>query len=322
MRGNMRVVGAVLAVALVAVAMAPMARADMDRPTWTVGDSWAYEIRGGFPGVADAVPGTGSLRMEVVGTDSIKVGGMSYSSYGLEVAVNITAGSIAFNIPGEMWVRTSDLAVVRTTFTTTFSIPPLVVESVFVTTNDPPEKISWPLTTGKTWSTTSTVTTQVTAAGQPPLTTTETNMKRFSVEAARDITVPAGAFSTTPVRTDLDGGYQMNFWSPQAGNFVRQQTFDGLDAEVGGIELTSYNYQAGAQFLGLPLFLWFIIALVAIIAVVIAVGLRRRKRPVPVAMPPPVGPPAAPPEQGPPETPPPSLEVPPPSLPRGSGSMS
>lgn len=313
MLAKVRILWLASMVVLATVALMPAARADMGRPTWTVGDYWRYS----FTGEQMGLPGTGSMRLEVVGTESVVVGGATYSSYRAELAINMTSDSLTFNIPGEMWFRTSDLAFVKATMTMTVSVPPMSFTMTLTMTYNPPQELHWPFSMGSTWSVTSLLTTVVEMTGVPPETESGTEVSNYTVLAEQDVTVPAGTFATIPVRANTTStilGTSMavstvTYWSSEVGSYVREQTFDDLGQELTDAELAAYNYQnppGAAGILGLPVYAWPIIAVVIVAAIVAAVVLRRKRPPVPEMIP--QAPPAAPPP--PPPGPPPPLAPP------------
>src|SRR5947207_12954583 len=79
--------------------------------------------------------------------------------------------------------------------------------------------------------------------------------------------------------------YTINYWSPQAGNSVRNEAYNGGGSSPsGGYNLTDYKYQSGSFFttvlIGLPLWIWLV--LIVFIAALVGVSdaiLRRRLRP-------------------------------------------
>ena len=275
MRPSVRMCALALALAIAAVAAVPPARADMDKPSWNPGDYWVYsatDVGFGFGGS----PGT--VRYDVLGPDTVNVGGTDYPAYRLKVTANATSSTVTFNA-ADVWYRTSDLALVQQSWNVTADVPFFgrVIVSVIVTF-DPPLGLAWPFTSGKTWSSTTTITTVTTYGGFTPPPITGTLDDDYVVQAATTVTVPAGTFDTTPVRaTETGGDYTIGYWSPQAGNAARQQSFDDTDAQLSSQELTSYRY-AGSGFLGLPLVVWLLIILVVFLIVLGVVFLRRQRR--------------------------------------------
>jgi hypothetical protein len=136
-----------------------------------------------------------------------------------------------------------------------------------------------------------------------PLTT------KFEVQSDASITVPAGTFTTAPVKETAMGStsYNINYWSPQAGNSVRTESHNSTGGPSGGYNLTSYRYQAGSFFttifVGLPVWIWLIVIALVLVAVIGVVVVRRRKPRV-GAPPPGWAPPQQPPSGPPPESPP------------------
>ena len=302
------VFGIILPVAL--GAFAPAARGAMSRPTWSVGDYWEYAMTGestisGFP----VYPGDAAMRMEVLGLETLNLsGGLGlYAAYHAGLTLTITQGNLQIDIPGDIWFRTADLALAKYRISVTYSSP-LGNQTITVTvTFDPPLEIRWPVSETNTWSPTSLMTLVQEITGQPNQTVSGTIRVQDLVEAPQDVTVPAGRFSTTPLRmTQITGDYSRQFWSSQAGNEASEKTYYSNGTQAGSRDLTSYRYQAagpgggggGGNVLGLPPILWIVILIgvFVVVAVLLAV---RPKRPteatVPAPMPPQPVPPPSPP---------------------------
>ncbi len=263
----------VLAIMFAAPALAPPARASLGVPAWSVGDYWTYELTGD----ASPTPGSSSkVRYDVLGTESVTVSGNSYTSYHVKLTFTASSGSSSF------------------TLTVTYN---------------PPVEVRWPLTASAQWSASSVVTTVIEFTGQPPSTTTAALAESLRVKPDESKTVPAGTFTATPlVETETGGGsYVKGYWSGVVGNVVEQKSYDSNDAEIGGMELTSYRHAppGAGNILGLPIVAWALILLVIIIAVIAAVMMRRRRPVVPAGFPP-TGPPTTPqaPMAPPPQAPP------------------
>ena len=292
------------------------ARADIDRPVWKNGNFWVYEGTGGAGGVGGA--GHVKLRLDVVGTEAMSVGGTSYESYHTRVAVNVTSGTLPIDSPGDAWFRTSDLSLVKLVLTTTVMTPfgqPFT--AVTTVTMNPPQRMQWPLSAGATWTVTGVATVVLEITGQPPHTTAQTVSGTATVGAAESRTVTAGRFDTNPVTlTTSDGNTSKSYWSREAGNYVEQNSHDSSNRDAGSSQLTSYSYTAPSTLggagtnLGLSWYVWIAVVGIAVAVVVVLVAVRRRPRmpePVPPEAPVTAGPasPEAPMEQGPPNEPPP-----------------
>jgi len=312
-----------VAIAIVTACAVPLfsttARATMEVPAWRVGDFWLYD----FAGASGPTPGgTGTLRYEVLGTESVTVAGISYQAYHANLTFTVIAGSLTLTVPGDAWFRTSDLSPVKTTFTITIDIGGgNTFTEIFTVTYNPPVAMQWPLTANAQWSVSSVVTTVIEIVGQPPQTSTGTLSATLRVDPDETRTVPAGTFTTTPV-TQTDSStrdYQRSYWSRAAGNPAEQRSFASNDTETGSMKLRSYRYTpssgggGGGAVLGLPPIVWAVIILVVIVGVVALLAMRRRRPAVPAAYPPgmaqapmtPQAPPPMPPSQpgGPPPPP-------------------
>ncbi len=235
--------GAVLVViAIVAVGFALPARAAMSKPAWTAGDYWAYAMSSG-PNV------TGTQRTDVVGAETVTVGGVPYPSYRtlLDQRVVLAGPSPGyFNLTGASWYRTSDLAQVMLDVNGTIEMPPFFSSTIWErVTWDPPLDILWPLVPGNTWAATSWNNATIEIGGPPPFYTNVSLTTSFTVMAEGPVTVPAGTFPTTPLNATTGGYSNVTYWSPTVGNGVLFRTFDPMGAEMQRLELTSYRYQAG-----------------------------------------------------------------------------
>ena len=152
--------GLVIVVVSALLLAAQPARADAARPTWSVGDYWEYDILGAISPSGEA----GTLRLDVVGQDSLSVGAATYSTHRTNLTFNVTLLGTPYEIHGNAWFRTTDLALAKLNF----SITVLGFTSSIAITNEPPLSIQWPLTAGKTWDVASTMTVVTEIPGFPP----------------------------------------------------------------------------------------------------------------------------------------------------------
>ena len=310
-------VGFAIVILSVMPAVSMTARASMDIPVWRVGDYWVYD----FTGEGSPMPGgSGTIRFEVLGTESVTVAGISYPSYHANMTFTFLEGSVTLTIPGDAWFRTSDLAPVKTAFTITISFGGTIYTETVTATYNPPPEMRWPLAANAQWSVSSVVTTVIEISGQPPQTTTGTLSASVRVDPEESRTVPAGTFTTSPVVETMSGtgDYGRSYWSRDAGNSVEERSFASNDTQTGSMQLRSYRYTptgpGGGNILGLPPVLWAVILVVVLIAVIAAVIMRRRRPMAPAAVPPgtmqaPYGPPTPP---QPPPMPPSQPGAPPP----------
>jgi hypothetical protein len=318
---KMRVLAVALALvsALALLAFVAPARASTALPTWSIGDYWVYNLTGFSPFTG---ANSGTWRMDTVGTDSITIGGTTFSAYHLKdnISVTITSGSTTTTITeyGDSWYRTSDLALAKQT--RGLSLGGLV-ENI-TTTNSPPPGYQWPLTAGATWSQNYQIK-EVIVLGSMTSTTYLNVTGSVTVQSDTNVTVAAGSFSTTPVEQSGAGSTNTSYWSATAGNVVESESQSpspyGPTSEV--LQLKSFNHQANAGgvsglFLGLLLWEWIGLILVVVVIVAVAVLLVRRRpgmpQPAPPGTEPPTGPtPLGQQPPGPPSGPPPQAPGPP-----------
>jgi len=284
-----------LLIAALAFTAAP-ARAAVDRPAWAAGDFWVYAYSSALTGTAI----TGTLRMDVTGSESVMVNGSSYPTYHVAATLTIPFGSLTLTLPADIWYSSSTLAIVKIVATVNLTFGTVSANSHIAISGNPPQIIQWPLTAGASWDSSTVVwavTTNSTGAvsyTSAPLTT------HFEVQTDASITVPAGTFTTSPVKETTTGStsFVINYWSPQAGNSARTESHNSSGQSAGSYNLTSYRYQGGSffttVFVGLPVWIWLIL-LVLVVAGVVGTVLVRRRRPRVGTPPPGWAPPQQPP---------------------------
>lgn len=298
------VVVAVLTLSLAAISFVPTVRASTALPTLSTGDYWTYNLTGFNFGIGQS--GSGSYKFNVVGTESVTAGGTSYMAYHekLNVTVTVTQGSTTttLSIPGDQWLRTSDLATVKESLSISF----LGASITETRTNTPPPMIQWPLTSGAAWND-SYMVTAVSVLGSIISTTFSNATSAYSVGTDASITVPAGTFTATPLKqTAPDGSYNVSYWSATVGAPVKEDTVGAFGATGMSLQLSSYSHAAGVGglFLGLPILAWIGIVAVVIVVIAAVVVLRLRKPKMPQGMPPAQPPMQGMPPQGPGQVPP------------------
>ncbi len=248
MTKSLRIVWLVLVIAFAAaVVVVPPARANMARPAWSVGDYWAYDVLGASP----LLPGSGTLRGDVAGTETVRVDGVDYPSYRLATVARLQIVgpfTVYVNLSGNAWYRTSDLSLVKEATAGTEEVPGIGSFPIAETlTWSPPQDIRWPLTTGTIWATSGWMNITLTILGIPNYMNT-TVVANWAVEPERTVTVPAGSFLTTPLNgTDPSGSWNTSYWSPDAGNFVLQSSFDSTGVGMQRIALTGFRYAAATD---------------------------------------------------------------------------
>jgi hypothetical protein len=293
------------------LAVAAPARASTALPRWSAGDYWSYNMTLNMGMLGSA---TGLWRMEVVGMDSLTIGGMTFDAYHLKdnVSVTVTYGSTTSTITekGDSWYRTSDLAQAKQVVSLNLG----GAVSTTTSTNIPPPAYQWPLTAGATWSQTYQIKTFL-DYGSLTSTTFVNVTRSVTVQAETSITVPAGTFTVNQVAESGGGNTTTSSWSEKAGNKVAAESTNPYGQPAESMKLNSYKYGAGSGtvgglFLGLDSVTLYIIIVVAagVVIAVAAVGMRLRSRKKQQVPPPPPmvqGTLSGPPSQGPGEGPPP-----------------
>jgi len=308
-RSRFLVAGVVGFLSLAVIAASMPARAGLSKPVWSRGDFWVYQTHG----TANPIGGTGTLRYEVLGTESATINGVTYSTYHAKVAVNATSGSVSVNVPGEAWFRESDLAVVKLVLTLTLQSYGQTITSKTTVTTAPPVDVHWPLNAGERWSATAVTATVVEVTGQPPtILPPQTDVVTMLAGDPENRTVPAGTFKVTPVSQTASTRLVRSYWSSDAGNTVEEKSY-GNGTEEGSMGLSSYRYAAAEAPAGLlgflqnPLGLILLTVAIIVVAVVTVVAVRRSRRSPAVLSPiPPTSGPAEAVIPGPPQEPPPA----------------
>jgi hypothetical protein len=297
-----RFVAAGLTILLVATFafLAQPATASTARPTWAAGDFWLYSYRASALGTTYS----GSLRLDVVGSESVTLNGTAYSSYRVKATIAYDFGGASLTYKGDVWYTTDSLAIAQISITVNIS------GSLAITIwGNPPQHINWPLSNGDSWSSATDITIKEVLPNGTAMSTYTRLSTTFTVLADASVTVPAGTFMTTPVKESMTGStfYNVNYWSPQAGNSVRSESYNGTSGPSGGYNLTDYKYQNGnfftSVFVGLPVWIWLVLLVVIAAVVGIAVAMRRRRTrtgPPPPGWSPPQEPPTGPPPGSPP----------------------
>ncbi len=295
MHTSARVMVAAFALLLVAAfALVPgTAKANMNKPSWAAGDYWVYAVSAGSLATSNT-----TLRMDVTGTESVTVNGTAYSTYHVAATISFKfIGTTTF--PADIWFSTDSLAIVKIKVVATVNLGNITAGGTFEVAGNPPQTIMWPLTAGATWSSSTLVWTTTTNSTGAKTYAKASLTTDFSVQSDATITVPKGTFSTTPLKeTSSNGSYSINYWSADVGNWARVGNYDSSGRDQGDFNLTAYNYQGGSFFtsivFGLPVWIWLVLLVVILVAIVGLFAVRRRRPPT-RAMPP--SPPPMPPQE-------------------------
>lgn len=252
------------------------------------------------------------MTMKVKNKESIEVGGTRYEAYVIDETMSM---SIVMTFEGErysetmtsegiQWLRTSDLATLKTDTETSYSSFGMTASSQSTVTYDPPmDSYQFPMSIAETWTSVCTVTTveSYDFNGEPDSweTTYESSMV-YEALHVEDVTVPAGTYETFVIWSmetseDFMGGgapffgsgpgYILNYYSPDIGFPVKSEYYYPDRELYMSLDLVSYR-EGGSEpgkgpgsFGGdLPIYLLLIPMLIVIILTSVMVMRRRRRR--------------------------------------------
>ncbi len=263
----------ILVLAALALGTAGRAAAAQGAPSWATGDIWVYAPSGG----------NGTLTWTVMEQTTVSVTSGTYNVW--HVAAATSSGSISFTI--DTYLTTDGLRTVKTSGT----IP---LFGLITTTYSPPMPTAdFPLSVGKKWQGTSSVTTTIGS-----ISNTVSDDWNGTVTGETSVTVPAGTFTAAVIRSPSSGNpYDVSYYSETVGWMVKTEHYNGVGTLTSSESLTSYKYSGNT--------LLIILLVVGILVIVAAAGvllLRRRRPRMPQAMPPQGYPPQQPfpPPKGPP----------------------
>ncbi len=206
----------------------PGAKAQGSAPSWSVGDYWEHRGQADVMGM----PYVATLKQQVVGTESVVVGGVAYDTYRCAGWQNVSWGPVSAQMTGNLFYRASDLALVREDM--------MASGTEMVATFDPPlRSFVFPLFNGETWSSTTLV--NVTVGGTP---SSQRLTYDYTVSGPQAVTVPAGtfpAFNVTQQERGVPGNWSAVFYSDAAGFYVRAAS-PFMTGDVFNLDLAYYRY--------------------------------------------------------------------------------
>ena len=259
-----------LPVAFVASTHATSKHALLDKPNWTVGDFWNYNISLTVPDPTSFGPpltGLGTATMVVNATENLIVAGASYDTYRVTTKTNVALNGFALGFTFEAWYLRSNISLVKSIVNVSF----VGLEENY----SPPQTMRWPVALGGSWTSTSVVTIDIPAFRAHFVQPTSVN---FTAKGPEKITVPAGRFEALPLqKTDTINGAgfspgtafsiwtnemglavwrhlspdnsvtrTLSFWSNNVGAPVRQVIMGDLGFKASS-DLQSFRYQAGVN---------------------------------------------------------------------------
>lgn len=281
---------------------------DLEKPTWSVGDKWEYNMTFTEGGM------NGTMKMEVEGTTTITVNDTNYDVYMLEMSgsgtMSMSGMTGNWTMDGTGYLQQSDLAMVKTVMdmnmTMTMEYPSpgtYYMSSSNTTTYSPPlDENDFPISVGETWTATATATsTEETSSNMPyypsgNTTSTTTETENYECLCTESVTVPAGTFNTYKIKSQEPGSnsYEIDYISSDVGFMVKSETYNETGQLSSTMELTSYSYAGpeeeeggigetlGKEVGGVSILYWLIIIVIILVVIVIALVALKRKKKAPI----------------------------------------
>ena len=299
---------AVLAVRVLAVlfalALVPLVTstpAPLDRPSWTVGDSWTYATN------TTLTPGlnlTGSVTSAVRGRVAVAAGGSSVSAYDVLLSGSGTAAGTVATSAGNVtvqgtWILTGEERFDPMDYQPLYNLLDLSVNGTYqnlvpfsirvqntTTLRILADDWQYPLAPGTAGHITAVYNFTQDFYGPSGMEVHGAGTGNwtfgFSIQASPSVATPAGTFEAYRVtETWPDGSTEVSFPAAQVGNNVRTESY-GPDGNLTSVTtLTAYRYQAleAPTFLGLTGVQWALVGVAVVLAAVaLGVVLRRRRR--------------------------------------------
>jgi hypothetical protein len=139
--------------------------------------------------------------------------------------------------------------------------------------------------------------------GSPSTSTEEISISYVAASTIDTIVTSVGTFSSLKITaTESDGDSVVYWWSPEVGNFVKQQEFSSGSSQPSvSMILTDFNRAASTSSVTLFIGIGAGVAIFAVIVLIVVLIMRRRPgQPIPYQPGMPEPQPYAPPPQGPP----------------------
>lgn len=287
-----------VAAAFLLVVPAAARAATLDRPTLTVGDYWIYRTN------STVVPGLrldGRLTSSVIDRETATVQGAPLDVFRVvlngtgtatvHLPPSVGSGSVTgtWLLTGEDLLETTELKPVESLFGLTVTgsgFPQFTVQvqnATYFRIDD--DGWTFPLSPGRSGSVVERFnsTQTVYSSFAQPITTNGTGRwtLTYSMADLTSVTTPAGTFAAYPINETWPGGaLDRHFFSPDVGNDVRTESYNGTHVLLSTTQLIGFRYQAAEppRFLGLSLTEWAAVAAVVAIATISTVLLLRRRR--------------------------------------------
>jgi hypothetical protein len=270
-------------------------------PKISVGDRFEYEIEADIPDVGGSISfeSQGTMNYTVEKTEEIVVGGSTYETYVIRVEGSQISktGDIETTLfsEGHDWIRTSDLATIKsqittTTYTQTGDDTHTSMYNISMIYDPPLDNYNFPMSIGRSWTKSGEIRYSYKSGSE---TLDETFFGPFEFEALHEkqVLVPAGSFETFVLwnqelyTKEKTIACTLDYYSPKLGFPVKSESFDSQRNLYYTMELVSYNKVAveddsdGNGIFGVSdsNFLFLLIIIIVIVLVLVLIIYKRRK---------------------------------------------
>jgi hypothetical protein len=246
-----------------------------EMPEFNIGDRWEY--------LSTTLGMNMSMTFEISEQTTIDVNGTNYNVWAIEADSTIdflgyyTAESTGYN-----YHLISNMAVVKSDMTMSV----IGIDSTIIITYEPPKAdIDFPLTIGKTWTSSFTETTQTDVMGETEYSQYNSSFN-YTVIGMETITVEAGTFECYKIEADDGEGTLVTIWySSEVKNKVKEVTssWGTIDTET---QLVDYQFagengdedEEGFNLFAMPYLLLFLLIIIVVIVVVVVAARGKGKK--------------------------------------------
>lgn len=271
-----------------------------DLPKISVGDRFEYKIDADIPDLGGSISfeSQGTMNYTVEKTERIVVDGTSYDTFVIKVEGSQISktGDIETTLfsEGYDWIRTSDLANIKSEITTTSYTQNgddthVSIYNISMIYEPPLDNYNFPMSIGRSWTKSGEIRYSYESGSE---TLDETFFGPFEFEAlyVEQVLVPAGSFETFVLWTqelysrENTIACTLDYYSPKLGFPVKSESYDSQRNLYYTMELVSYEKvvdkeeSEGDGIFGVTdsNFVFILIILIIIIFVIILLGYKRR----------------------------------------------
>jgi hypothetical protein len=233
------------------------------KPKISINEKYFYEIEVDIPNLVGSIDYTssGTMNYTVEATEDIVVGGLVYETYSLRIEsiqysemdeVKSTIYQEGYN-----WVRTSDLAMVKseimTVSETTIDGDTSVSHANSTTTFSPPfDNYNFPISIAETWAGSYEIISKIETESDTIDDTFDGTLE-FEALHIENTQVPAGLFETFVIwsqdyfSSDSSIACNLDYYSPKLGFPVKMETYDSHRNVISTMELQSYEKEISSD---------------------------------------------------------------------------